>query len=201
MSDQSALLLRADAWIDMYDNADHLRRTADWIRVLAPDASLAVLLAGLTHDMERAYPGPDRIDFDARKGPADPAYNRQHSERSARIVGAWLREQEAPEGLIAEVSRLVAVHEDGGWPEADLLHAADSISYLEVNVDLLLSWLPTRKCYVGPAEARAKIDDTFDRIAFPRARELARPLYDRGLERVAEYVARHESPAATNVPE
>jgi hypothetical protein len=40
----------------MRDNAAHLRRTADWIRVLAPTASLAVLLAGLTHDMERAYP-------------------------------------------------------------------------------------------------------------------------------------------------
>jgi hypothetical protein len=78
----------------------------------------------------------------------------------------------------------------------DLLHAADSISYLEVNVDLLLRWLPNRTCYVGPAEARAKINDTFDRIAYPRAQELARPYYDRGLERVAEYVAQHEGPAA-----
>src|SRR5579859_3437183 len=99
MNDQTELLQRADAWIDMYDNADHLRRTADWLRVLDPDASLAVLLAGLTHDMQRAYPGPDRINWDARKGPADPEYHRQHAERSARIVAGWLREQGAPDEL------------------------------------------------------------------------------------------------------
>jgi hypothetical protein len=195
MTDQSDLLQRADAWVDVYDNADHLRRTVDWLRVLEPNASLAVLLAGLTHDMERAYPGSDRIDFDARQGPADPAYCRQHGERSARYVSAWLREQGAPEDFIAQVAALVATHEFGGWPEADLLHAADSISYLEINVDLLLRWLPNRTCYVGPADARAKIHDTFDRINYPRGQDLARRFRDRGLERVEEWVTKNEGPA------
>jgi hypothetical protein len=188
MIDQAELLSRADRWLDGYANAEHLRRTADWLRVLDPNASLALVLAGLTHDMERAVPGPDRIDYDARHGQSDPTYNRHHAARSAQIVSAWLREQEAPDDLIAAVSRLIQAHEDGGWPEADLLQAADSLSFLEVNVDLLLSWLPTRRYHTGPAEAREKLDYTFNRIQIARARNLARPLYDRARQRLAEYV-------------
>jgi hypothetical protein len=186
--DQTELLRRADVWLDSYANAAHLRRTVDWLRVLDPAASLALILAGLTHDMERAVLGPDRIDYDARHGPSDPTYNRHHATRSARIVSTWLREQGAAEALIAEVARLIEAHEDGGWPEANLLQAADSLSFLEVNVDLLLSWLPTRRFHTGPAEAREKLDYTFHRIQVARARDLARPLYDRALERLEEYV-------------
>jgi hypothetical protein len=185
--DQAELFRRVDDWLASYANAEHLRRTADWLRVLEPNAPLALLLAGLTHDMERAVPGPDRINYDARHGPNDPTYNRHHSARSARIVAAWLREQGASDDLIADVARLIEMHEDGGWPEADLLQAADSLSFLDVNVDLLLSWLPTRKNHTGLAEAREKLDYTFDRIKVPRARDLARPLYDRALQRLAEY--------------
>jgi hypothetical protein len=186
------LLDRARHWIDIYDNADHLHRTEDWLRVLAPEATPGMLIAALTHDMERAYPGPDRVDFDARKGPSNPDYNRQHQDRSARILSNWLREQGASEDLVSEVAALVAAHEEGGWPAADLVEAADCISYLEVNVDLLLGWIPKRTCYVGPKEAKEKLDDTLARIRIPRAVELARPYYERGLERLAAYVAEHE---------
>jgi hypothetical protein len=197
MTEPPELLRRADAWIADYANAEHLRRTVDWLRVLAPEASPALVLAALTHDIERAFPGPDRVDYDARHGPDDPTYNRHHASRSARIVAAWLREQGAPADLIADAARLIEAHEDGGCPEADLLQAADSLSFLDVNVDLLLSWLPTRKHHTGPAEARVKLDYTFARIRVARARELARPLYERSLERLAEYVASGERSPAT----
>jgi hypothetical protein len=188
MIDQTDLFRRVDRWLDSYSNAEHLRRTADWLRLLDPNASPALILAGLTHDMERAVPGSDRVDYDARHGPDDPTYNRHHSARSARIVSVWLRENEAPNDLIAAVARLIEAHEDGGWPEADLLQAADSLSFLDVNVDLLLSWLPTRRNHTGPREARQKLDYTFERIRVARARDLARPLYERALQRLAEYV-------------
>lgn len=181
------LARRAEDWISIYSNAEHLRRTAHWLRVLEPEASLALLLAGLTHDIERAFPGPDRIDFDARLGPADPDYNRHHAERSARIVTAWLREEGAPDDLIVEVGRLIRAHEDGGWPEADLLQAADSLSFLDVNGDLLLSWLPTRRYHTGPAEAREKLHYTIERIRLGRARELALSMYQRELARINAY--------------
>lgn len=195
MTESAELMRRADEWIQTYSNAEHLRRTVYWLRVLDPDASRALLLAALTHDMERAVPGLDRIDYDARHGPGDPVYNRHHAARSARIVSAWLRGQGAAEDLIAEVGRLIEAHEEGGWTEADLLQAADSLSFLEVNVDLLLSWLPTRKYHTGPIEAREKLDYSIERIQVPRARGLADPLYRRALERLDDYLARHE-PAA-----
>jgi hypothetical protein len=46
-----------------------------------------VRLAALTHDMERAFPGPDSPVLDSLD---DPVYERLHSERSARIVTEWL---------------------------------------------------------------------------------------------------------------
>ena len=189
MNSADDLLQRAEEWIAIYANAEHLRQTAHWLRVLAPDASPALLLAALTHDIERAFPGPDRIDFDARLGPADPAYNRHHAERSARVVADWLRGAGASDDLIVEVARLIRAHEDGGWPEADLLQAADSLSFLDVNVDLLLSWLPGRKYQTGPDEARAKLRYTVERIRVPRARELALPMYQNGLARIDAYEA------------
>lgn len=192
MIDQAELFRRAEAWIATYGNAEHLRRTVRWLRVLDPASAPALLLAGLLHDMERAVPGPDRVDYDARRGPGDRTYNRHHAARSARIVGEWLRAQGAAPDVIDAVARLIEVHEDGGWPEADLLQAADSLSFLGVNVDLLLSWLPTRKYHTGPAEAREKLDYTLERIRVPRARELALPLYRRAVERLDAYVTEHE---------
>ena len=48
---------RALAWIEPYWNAEHLVRTRDWVLELEPDASEALRLAALTHDMERHFPG------------------------------------------------------------------------------------------------------------------------------------------------
>jgi hypothetical protein len=65
--------------------------------------------------MERAIPGPDGIDYDARHGPNDPTYNRHHAARSARIVAAWLCEQGAPDDLIATVANLIEAREKLGY--------------------------------------------------------------------------------------
>ena len=198
MTDTDRVIAAADAWIDPYWNAQHLRRTVHWLRVLAPDASPALVLAALTHDMERHFPAPDAPTFDARRGPADPEYRRRHQERSARIVGDWLREQGADDALVNEVAELIAVHEDGGWPEADLLQAADSLSFLEVNVGLFLDRIPTRSHGIGPDEARAQFRQMYERIRVPEARELARPLYEAALARIDEFVAEHPEHAAVS---
>ena len=191
MTDPQSLIGSADAWIDPYWNAAHLRRTVHWLRVLDPGAPAALVLAALTHDIERHFPAPDAPVFDARRGPADPDYARRHQARSARIVGEWLRGQGAEEALVEEVTSLIAVHEDGGWPAADRLQAADSLSFLEVNVDLFLDRIPARVQGVGPDEARAQFRRMYERIRLPRARELARPLYEAAVARVDELVAAH----------
>jgi hypothetical protein len=155
-------------WIAPYWNARHLERTRDWLLELDPGAGLALRLAALTHDIERHFPGGPTAD------PSDPGYPRSHAERSALIVGDWLESQDAPADLIAHVTRLIAAHESGGWPEADLLQAADSLSFLEVNADRPAAWVRDRR--VDPAAARAKLRQMHDRIAVPHARDAATAL-------------------------
>ncbi len=93
---------------------EHLIRAEEWLLILKPDASEEMLLATLTHDMERAFPGPDSPTIDPKRGVDDPVYNMAHSERSARIVSAYLQEQGCLQESIEQVARFIRVHEYGG---------------------------------------------------------------------------------------
>lgn len=181
MSDRSdsELLKAAKAWIEPYWNAEHLRRTLDWLLVLDPDASEAAQLAALTHDMERHFPGGPEFD-PGTMAPHDEEYRKAHSGRSARIVGDWLVEQGADSELVARVRELIELHEVGGSEEANLVQAADSLSFLETNAGLVRGWVVKGRCSVE--RARQQHERMFDRIQIERARELARPLYERALE-------------------
>ena len=55
----TALLERAHDWVaSVHPHLRHLERTRDWVVELDPDASEALQLAALTHDIERAFPDP-----------------------------------------------------------------------------------------------------------------------------------------------
>lgn len=169
---------RARAWIAPYWNARHLERTLDWLLELDPGASEAMRLAALTHDMERHFPGGPEMD-PATTPPDAPGYRREHSQRSARIVGEWLREDGAPAPLVADVERLILAHEIGGAPDEDVVQAADSLSFLEVNAELVARWFAEGRC--SRERAKQQLGYMFERIRVERARELARPLYEDGL--------------------
>jgi hypothetical protein len=164
--------------IDRYPfNRTHLLRTLDWLDTLDPGAGEAVRLAALTHDMERAFDGPDAIPvvMNSRQ------YEEAHSNRSARIVGAWLRDQGADPSLVDDVEALIRVHEWGGSPDANLVQAADSVSFLETNVDLMIDFAKSGR---HPADVISeKINQMFHRIQVPAATELARPLWQRARQR------------------
>src|SRR4051812_15846700 len=132
-----SLIETATKWVvDNYlYNSFHLVNSLEWLDKIAPGSPEAVRLATLTHDMERAFPGPDQPVW---SGDEDYDYYVAHSNRSARIVGEWLRDQATDEDLVRKVEELIKVHEFGGWDEADLVQAADSISFLDVNVDFFL---------------------------------------------------------------
>ena len=159
-------------------NRTHLLRSLDWLDILAPDASEAVRLATLTHDMERAFGGPDAIPIVLNSRD----YERAHSDRSARIVGEWLRTNGAPADLAATVEALIRVHEWGGSPDANLVQAADSVSFLETNVDLMLGFVKSGK--YSAADISEKFDGMFERIQVPRAKEVARPMWERAKARL-----------------
>jgi Domain of unknown function (DUF4202) len=163
-------------------NSYHLLKSLEWLDRIAPGSSEALRVATLTHDMERAFPGPDQ----PVAGPgqwSDPEYNAAHAARSARIVAEWLSEQGADETLVAEVRKLVKAHEVGGWTEANLLQAADSLSFLETNIDLFLGFARSRKRTLD--EVNLKFDDSYERIQVEHARELALPMYQTAKARLS----------------
>jgi hypothetical protein len=162
----------AELWIADYVQAEHLRRTRDWVVTLDPAAGEQLRVAALTHDIERREPGsPDPWQHDW----GDPRYVLEHSARSARMVAAWLEARDADREYIAAVERLILHHEIGGYPEADLLQAADSLSFLEVNRERPRKWVEEGRCDV--ASAQAKLDLMRDRIAVAAARGPAEALH------------------------
>lgn len=180
----SALLVSARQWvIDNYPyNSTHLLKTLDWLDRIAPEATEAMRLAALTHDMERAFPGADQPVLEKIDGlEKEDEYNKLHSARSARIVGEWLHQQGADATLTGEVERFIIAHEVGGWPEANLVQAADSLSFLETNVDLFLGFARDGKRTLD--EVAIKFFTTYNRIQVLQARELALPMYDQVKER------------------
>ena len=88
-----------------------------------------------------------------------------------------------PRSLTSEVEALIRVHEDGGWPEANLVQAADSLSFLDCNIDLFLS--KVREGKWSAADVRIKFDYSYDRIQVPGMKELALPMLQRANERLA----------------
>jgi len=159
-------------------NSTHLLKSLEWVDRLAPEASEAVRLATLTHDMERAFGGPDAIPIKM----SDRAYEEAHSNRSARIVGEWLRANGARDELTDLVESLIRVHEWGGSPDANLVQAADSLSFLETNIDLMLGFAKTGK--YSRADVAFKIDQMYERIQLPAAKELARPMWEQAKARL-----------------
>ena len=164
------LLQAARAWVqEVHPHAEHLLRTEHWLLQLQPDASEALRLAAVMHDIERAFPDAE-AGWDSSRDAGSAEYNRWHQDRCAEIAARWLREQGAPEPLVDAVAELIRVHEDGGWPEADLLQAADSLSFLDTMVWLVQRW--------PRANAEAKLNASVERInaSLTHARELAEQL-------------------------
>jgi hypothetical protein len=181
----SELLPRARAWVeDVHPHARHLLRTEDWLLTLDAGASEALRVAAVLHDIERAFPDPD-APWDSARDWDSADYNRWHQDRCADIATEWLRAQDADPALAAEVERLIRVHEDGGWPEADLLQAADSLSFLETMAPLVVGWVESGRATREAADA--KVRHTMTRIApgLIRARRLGAPYLDAALREVA----------------
>jgi len=166
---------RAIEWIAPFSQALHLERARDWVVRLDPDASLELRLAAVTHDIERMFPGGPVFDRATGRWD-DPDYLYAHGRRSAEVVGVWVHEnRDAADGLSrAELRRLITLHEFGGLDGADLLQAADSLSFLETLQDVVRSWVVTGECGIG--QARAKHQYMADRIRVPEAALLAVPL-------------------------
>ena len=173
----SALERRAVEWLAGFYELEHLLATRQWLLRLRPHASLELRLAGLVHDAERHFPGgPPSTprEFD------DPAYLFAHSIRSAEIIDTWLAEDgEVDDEFRYRVSSLVLRHEVGGGAEADVLQAADSLSFLETLRWLTVQWVQSGR--YSTEEAKTKHGWMLERIRPPEAVAFGLPLYEQAM--------------------
>ena len=171
---------RAIDWIGPYSQAWHLVRARDWLAYLDPEASLEQRLAVVTHDIERMFPNGPQLDKATGRWD-DPHYLYAHAARSAEVVGFWLYAQhDVPEKVVLpEVQRLITLHEFGGVGGADLVQAADSLSFLETLQDIARKWVTNGEC--DAEQARAKHRYMAERIRVPEAQPVAERLLEQAL--------------------
>ncbi len=123
----------------------HADNTFEWLLRLEPDASEAIQLAALAHDIDRAIERIKvrRADFDNYD-----AFKAAHARNSAEILRPILTACGVERNIVEESCRLVEFHEVGGDPGSDLLKDADSISYFDVNLPLYYQregWAETKR--------------------------------------------------------
>jgi hypothetical protein len=169
----SGLEERLLARIASHRNARHLERTRDWVRELRPGSGESLVLAALLHDVERGVPGGVSLDEQIAAFDDEQAV-RAHSERSARIAGEWLRDEGASAELVRAVEQLICLHETGGSEDADVLQAADSLSFLETNP--AAAWM--REGRADAEHAMRKLRYMRERIQLVDARRAAQALYE-----------------------
>ncbi len=111
----------------------HAENTLTWLLKIKPDADEALQISALGHDIDRAVEArkiqrASYADYDAFKA--------AHAWNSAVILKEIMEECGVAQDVVAEVYRLVCLHEIGGGLRAESLKDADAISYFDVNLPL-----------------------------------------------------------------
>jgi hypothetical protein len=178
---------KALAWVGPYYDSEHLRRTVVWMLRLDSAASEPLLLAALTHDIERHFPGGTQPDKAAGAWD-DLEYNTRHMRRSAEIVERWLRAESMSQDFVEQAIPPILEHEFGGSTNGNLIQAADSLSFLDANPGLVAGWVLNKETTLE--HGRRKLEWMYERVRIQKARELGRPLYEAALNKVDSEVLR-----------
>jgi len=167
-----------------YTGDKHLIRAEYWLHKLKPEADKAMVIAVISHDIERVFHKgrkPPSPDVGGAKWD-DQEYNLWHGKRSASFVEKFLLENGfSDRNKISKIKRLITYHEIGGDKEQDLIKDTDSVSFFENNINLFLSWIPEKATKQGIKE---KFNYMYNRIASKKAKDLARPYYLKALEKL-----------------
>jgi len=162
--------------------ANHLIRTGYWLKEMYPQADDAMIIAAIAHDLERIFPlkegevQPPNLDWDNEE------YLLWHGTRSAKFLEKYLKDNGASSALIEKVNSLVAYHEVGGDEKKDMIKDADSVSFLETQVDKFIGRI--RKGEKTAENIKKKFDYMFNRISSEKVREIAKPFYDTAINKL-----------------
>lgn len=166
----------------------HLLRTAFWVKKLRPSADEALLVAAVSHDIERGFRNHDQyspIKNDA-KGFKSEAHLAHHQGEGARIIGEYLEKIGASREFVDRVKMLVEKHEVGGNDDQNLLKDADSISFFENNVD---HFLKSKVLETGKDKVKVKFDWMFERITSDKAKQIAKDWYDKAIRELDSLIS------------
>ena len=152
---------------------DHLERTVFWIKELKPDADEALLIAGYAHDIQRKVNPVSEPKF-VRGKQLD-----FHQQEGGRIMYEWLKENGATEEMAIRVRDLISKHEVGGTDDQNVLKDADSLSFFETKKEALQRLLDEGR---DRDDVKSKLDWMFKRITSHKAKEIARPMYEKMLK-------------------
>lgn len=157
----------------------HFERTVYWVKQLKSDADEAMLIAALAHDAERVF--RDKKTKHSGKYIKEPEFLQIHQQGGAKLVGEFLEQNGADKALIERVKMLIVKHEEGGNPDQNFLMDADSISFLENNVDHFISDL--MEVY-GRDKTREKFEWMYNRMSSQKAKEIAKGWHERAMKMV-----------------
>lgn len=162
----------------------HFIRTLHWVLQLDPNASLDIQIAAYAHDVERALYeynwGAFLLDDEALK---------KHQENGAREIHNFLLKKGADPDFALRVKSIIEKHEFGGTYEQNVVKDADSISYFEINASKHVALIKK----FSEKEVRAKYNWMWDRLTFEKAKELARPFYEKAITKLKEKVKELDS--------
>ncbi len=165
----------------------HSVRTVFWLKKIYPQADEAMLIAAIAHDVERAFKENilDGIE-NRKKGFLDRKEMKRHQEKGAEIIAEFLAQQNADKKIIEKVKLLVSKHEFGGDEEQNILKDADSLSFLENNIDHFINNYIDE---VGKKEVEDKITWMFERMTSEDAKEIAGSWYKDAIKKIEKVKA------------
>ena len=143
-------ILRCVAKSSIPEDLPHAKNTAKWVLRLNPQASQAMQIAALAHDIERA---DEKHKIKRRNFNHYDKFKIAHALHSAYILKKILKKHDLDASLIHDACELVKQHEFGQDSPSNLLREADSLSYFEINLPYYFKregWKETkRRCVWG----------------------------------------------------
>lgn len=163
----------------------HLEKTVKWMKKIKPDADEAMLVAAISHDIERAFRENlinDKIK-NSDKGFMSEEHLDFHQQKGAEIMGNYLKSIGASDEVTDRVKMLISKHEVGGNDDQNTLKDADSVSFFETNAK---NFVKKFVDVVGKDKVKDKFDWMFNRITNDKAKGFAQSMYESVLKMLDE---------------
>ena len=157
----------------------HFEKTLDYLRIISPFPDEATEVAAYAHDWERGGKKSDLTPYINGKSLIDRETMVKHQKESADKLYNFLIDSGASEEFAQKARSIVAKHEEGGFPEANDVKDADSLSYFEVVAEFHIGWV---KKGVKKEQLREKFDFMYNRISSDFAKKMAEPMYRKAIE-------------------